>query len=263
MNLKRSVVLAGLTLLSCSSPMKIMTYNVGVFGKYLEDSKPLVNRIIRHMEADIVSLNELDSCNRRHDVYQIEELAGLLGGWDYHFTSAFPYAGGAYGNGIVSRSPILQRWSIALPKGEGSEPRSAAVVETDRCILASVHLDHKNKEAQLEQARILNEWFTERFSGFRKPVFLCGDMNAVPDDLTIAELEKVWTLLSFNGASYPSRSPRKCIDYIFRLTSSRKVKVLAGGTPSLISIGAGHTGISAIPIFDASDHLPVWVKVRF
>ena len=257
------LALATMSILSCSAPMTLVTYNVGVFGKYSPDSKPMVAQVIRCLDADIVSLNELDSCNRRHNLYQIEELAGMLGGWDFHFASAFPYAEGAYGNGVVSRSPILQTWSVALPKGEGAEPRSAAVVETERCIFASVHLDHKNKEAQLQQARVLNEWFSERFAGSRKPVFLCGDMNATPDAATIAELEKVWTRLSTTSPTHPSKDPRKCIDYIFSLKDARKVKALASGAPYAVSKASGKKDAGAILIDSASDHLPVYVKVKF
>lgn len=265
MNFKHTAlsVLSSLFLLSCSTPMTLVTYNVGAFGKYSADSKPLVAQVIRCLDAEIVSLNELDSCNRRHEVYQIEELARQLGGWDFHFASAFPYAEGAYGNGVVSRSPILQRWTIALPKGDGSEPRSAAVVETERCIFASVHLDHKGKEAQFQQARILNEWFSERFSGSQKPVFLCGDMNATPDATTIAELEKAWTRLSTNSPTHPSKNPSKCIDYIFSLNAARKVKVLASGAPYAVSSASGRKDAGAILIDIASDHLPVYVKVKF
>ena len=77
-------------LMGCTRTLCVMTYNVGAFGKYKENSIPDVAAAVRAAGADIVSLNELDSCNRRHGTYQLEEFANAMGGWDYHFASAFP-----------------------------------------------------------------------------------------------------------------------------------------------------------------------------
>ena len=223
-----------------------MSYTVGVFSKYSEDSTAQVAALIKASGASLVALNELDSCNRRHNVYQLKELAEALGGWDYHFASAFPFAGGAYGNGVVSQEPIIARHSIALPRFDGAEPRSCAVVETEHCVFASVHLDYTGATARLEQARTLNDWFTEHYSGFSKPVLLCGDMNSTPDFEAITELLKCWEPLSGTGATYPSGEPQKCIDYIFAFKAAAPVKKQS----SEVYKAAG----------DASDHLPVIVR---
>ena len=55
--------------------LRIMTYNVGAFSKYMENSSDMVAAMIKEVGADIVGFNELDSCNARHNVNQIEELA--------------------------------------------------------------------------------------------------------------------------------------------------------------------------------------------
>ena len=247
----------------CHSKLNLVTYNVGVFGKYETDSSPLVASALTCLKADLVSLNELDSCNRRHNTYQIETLSRKLGGWDFHFASAFPYADGAYGNGVVSRAPVQKRWTLSLPKGEGAEPRSVAVVETKQCIFASVHLDHRSAEAQLEQVRILCRWFEEHFAASRKPVFLCGDMNALPESATIAALKEHWTLLSPTDFTFPSRNPVKCIDYIFSLTSARKVEVLRSGVARTVPIGFGGEQGGTLDLSRASDHLPVFIEIKW
>ena len=235
-------------LVSCARPLSVMTYNVGVFSKNSDDSTEQVAELIKAGGASLVALNELDTCNRRHDVYQLKELADALGGWNYHFASAFPFAGGAYGNGIVSREPILAYHSIALPRFDGSEPRSCAVVETERCVFASVHLDYTGQTARISQARMLNDWFSEHYSGYGKPVLLCGDMNSTPDSEVIAEFLKCWDMLSGTESTYPSDNPRKCIDYIFALKSAKPAKRLS----AKVCTEAG----------DASDHLPVFVKLK-
>lgn len=230
--------------------LTLMTYNVGVFSKYEENSTADVARLILSQGASLVSLNELDSCNRRHDAYQLKDLADALGGWSYQFASAFPYAGGAYGNGVVSAKKILSRYRIPLPQGDGSEPRSVAVVETEDCVFAAVHLDHRSKDAALEQMRVVNEWFKKVYSGCSKPVFLCGDFNVTPDSEVIGLAKTEWILLSREGFTHPSRNPRHCIDYIFSFRDAVHVEVL---TARVLTEGTQ----------DLSDHLPVLVTVKY
>ena len=221
----------------------LMTYNVGVFSKY-KDSLQNVAELIREEGASLVALNELDSCNRRHNVFQLDLLAGAVG-FDGHFARAFDFAGGAYGNGVVSKDPVLSRHRIDLPQLDGSEPRSVAVIETDDCVFASAHLDFKG--SSLEQAAIINDWFKEHYSGFGKPVFLCGDMNSVPGSETIRELEKSWTRISPDAVTYPAGS--KCIDYVFAFRDAKPVEVESA------KVITDRTA-------DYSDHYPVVVKVR-
>ena len=218
--------------------LSVMTYNVGVFSKWGPNSMPDIAKLIRDSGASLIGLNELDSCNRRHNTFQLEELACAMGGWDYCFARAFPFAGGAYGNGILSREPILWSGTLSLPQADGAEPRSVAVVETASCVFASAHLDHKGKEARLEQVRQIGQWFTERYKGYSKPVLLCGDMNARPDSETLALLEENWIRLSGTGFTYSTEDPHGCIDYIFAFKWAAPVKdacstVLTDGTENL------------------------------
>ena len=241
-----------LFLTSCSRELTLITYNVGAFGKYTDNSIPEVAAIVR--EADFVSLNELDSCNRRHDFYQLEALAQEAGGRAFHFAAAFPFAGGAYGNGVLARDGIVKADRIGLPEFTGDEPRSVAVVETRRCVFASTHLDYADPAASLEQARIINDWFSTHYGHSKKPVFLCGDMNAEPGSATLHELETLWECLTPPDPSYPSDEPSACIDYIFHLRDSKPVKVLEAGV------------LRTYPEIDlsrASDHLPVRAVVRY
>ena len=226
---------AGITLIS---------YNVGAFGKY-KDSLQEVAQFIREEGASYVALQELDSCNRRHNVFQLSLFDDALG-YDGHFARAFPFADGAYGNGAISAKPVLKSYSVPLPKFEGSEPRSIAVIETEEMVFASTHLDFR--ASSKEQAVVLNDWFASHFSGYGKPVILCGDMNSRPGSETIAELEKHWEQLSGADFTYSTEAPRKCIDYIFHLNGSAPVTVVSADVIT--------SGVSEL-----SDHLPVKVTL--
>ena len=248
---------------SCKQEMTLMTYNVGVFEKSGSNSMHHVAEIIKETQADIVSMNELDSCNLRHSTFQLEEIAQAAGGLDFHFAQAFPFAEGAYGNGIISKNPIISRHIIALPMENGAEPRSVAVVETKDCIFASAHLDHIGEAARIAQAKAINSWFKEKYSGSRKPVILCGDMNDTPESATIKTLSEEWEQLSGTALTHPSPLPYVCIDYIFALKSARKVKV----TNTLLPVGSnnGHARMNISPeiIGTASDHLPLCLTIEF
>ena len=221
----------------------LLSYNVGAFGKYPESSIEAIAPLIA--QSSFAAVQETDSCNRRHNNFQVKDLADAAGGLAYHFASAFPFADGAYGNGVLSQEPVLAHFSIPLPQGDGSEPRSVAVIETASCVFASVHLDYKSKAAAQEQARVLNAWFSEHYAGCDKPVFLCGDMNALPDSPVIFELCKSWYPLS--GIDTPTHAD-KCIDYIFAFRDAAPVKVLSSQVLTDIRL---------------SDHYPLRVRVRF
>ena len=255
MNKPFVILLAALALLSCEKrqepvTLTLVSYNVGVFSKYEDNTIPQVADVIRSTGAAFVALNELDSCNHRHANYQLKDLAEELGGWSYQFASAFPYAGGAYGNGVVSNDKVTARYKVHLPKSDGSEPRSIAVVETARCVFASVHLDYVGANSQRDQIAALNDWFKAVYADVKKPVFLCGDFNAEPDSEAIRLMKLNWTQLSKDDFSYSTKSPRKCIDYVFAWNNGAPVQVLSSevltsGTETL------------------SDHFPVKVVVKF
>ena len=230
--------------------MTLLSYNVGVFSKYEDNTIPQVADVIRSADASLVALNELDSCNRRHANYQLQDLAGELGGWSFQFASAFPFANGAYGNGVVSRDKVISRYKVHLPKSDGSEPRSIAVVETDRCVFASVHLDYVGENSQRDQVAALNDWFKSVYGGAKKPVILCGDFNAEPESEAIRLMKEGWTQLSGTDFTYSTKTPRKCIDYIFAYKAAAPVEVVSSEVLT--------TGTETL-----SDHFPVKVVVKF
>ena len=71
---------------------RLVTYNVGIFNKYIADDYPLIAAMMQEIGADAVCMNELDSCtNRTGRVFQLERIAGLLGGWAFTFGGAMPF----------------------------------------------------------------------------------------------------------------------------------------------------------------------------
>jgi len=239
--------------------LTIVSYNVGVFSKYVPNSSPEVAEMMHEVHADVIALSELDSCsiirNDRRD--QLKEFVEQMGkGWHGHFGKAMSFGGGGYGVGAVSspRFKVEKSYTVNLPKGEGSEPRAAAVIETDRFIFASAHFDHKNNAARLEQAKIITQKLAARYVMTGKPVIMCGDFNALPESPTLDYLREFWDIVSPYDPSFPSTNPSKCIDYIMVMKGTCDYKVVGrAGVRSKFKFGDAQK---------ASDHLPVVVKLR-
>lgn len=233
--------------------LRIVAYNVGVFSKNYNSTQDIA-KMMQEMGADAMALCELDSCNRRHGSFQLEDFAGALDGrWQYRFGSAMSWAGGTYGTGLVTASDIQDSFEIKLPKGDGHEPRICVVAETADYVIAAVHLDHKSEEVRMDQARVVTEELKKRYRRSRKPVFLCGDFNAVPDSPTLRQLSEDWNVLSETAPTYPADNPRKCIDYIMALKNRARY---------VVSDTAVSTEFESADVRQTSDHLPVYVDVR-
>ena len=238
---------------------RLVTYNVGNFGKYITDMNEnikLVADMMKELEADVVGLNELDYMNSRHQANQAKELALAMGGWQWYFGRAISYKGGLYGNGAVLPEDvkISRSYTISLPNTTTYESRAISFIETEKYVLAVTHLDHGSEDYIQSQISTVNDWVLKNYNESPKPVFLLGDMNSYPDSEAIKALETQWEVISSLENSYSTVNPRRCIDYIFHLRSSGAVTVIEGHTPMKFYCG---------DVTQASDHHPVYVDVKF
>ena len=239
--------------------LTVVSYNVGAFNKYVKNSSPEVANMMNEIKADVIGLCELDSCSivRNQRRNQLAEFVSQMGeGWFGYFGKAMSFGGGGYGVGAVvsPRFRVRESYTIPLPKGRGSEPRAAAVVETDRFIFACAHLDFADGPSRLIQAQTVSKALVERFEKTGKPVILCGDFNAAPDSETINYFRENWDIITSELPTFPSDNPRACIDYIMVLKGSCKYRLV--GFPGVkTKFGTGNPKT-------ASDHLPVMARIR-
>lgn len=251
-------ILSFFALVSCAQnevELRLVHYNVGAFNKTSESSVDVIADMMREIGADVVSVNEVDSCAvRTGQVDQLAELAEKMGDWGCHYTAAMPFQGGAYGVGITydPKLDLVKKNRVGLPKLSGSEPRVLAVTEFEDFVLATCHLDYKNEETQLGQIAVINEYVDSVYGGADKPFFLCGDFNCEPGSTPISEMQKTWTLISATDLTYPAVNSRKCIDFIFVRPRKTQVKVVGSKVYTDFTTGNVET---------ASDHLPVVADV--
>ena len=238
---------------------RLVSYNVGIFNKFLTDDYDFIADMMKEVEADVVCLNELDSCtNRTRKVFQAKRIAEAMGDWSYCFGPAIPYDGGKYGEGLMSKQKPVDQYYIALPQNDGAEARVLAVMEFDDYVVASTHLDHVSGQARLEQAKIISEEMMKRYADSGKRVFLGGDMNCTPDSDVITHFKQDWTILTGTSGrtnyTFSTTNPKSCIDYIMLLNNGVKVDVIHRQVITALKAG---------DVRQASDHYPVLLEVKW
>jgi len=199
--------------------VRVLTYNIhhgaGMDGKI---DLPRIAQVIKKAKPDLVALQEVDNkTTRAKGVDQAAEL-GRLTGMHVTFGKAMDYAGGQYGEAILSRYLLANIKVHELPFVKGCEPRAAlaatirVAADGPEILFVGTHLEHANKEVRLSQARALSD-IIEKDS---PPAILAGDLNAVPDSPPIKSLLEHWTDATADRPepTFPSDKPRVKIDYV-------------------------------------------------
>ncbi|MDD2436204.1 MAG: endonuclease/exonuclease/phosphatase family protein [Massilibacteroides sp.] len=224
--------------------LRIMSYNVrNCKGMDNVTDYQRVADVINRVAPDVVAVQELDSATERSQgVFVLKELAErTLLYWTY--APAIDYQGGKYGVGVLSKEKPLGYKTVPLPGKE--ENRALLIVEFEKYLFCCSHFS-LTKEDQLLSVPVI----FEAIKGIEKPLFLAGDMNSVYDSLPqIALREKFRTLNNYKENTIPVVSPDRCIDYIYVYENGNACSVLKRQV-----------------LFDeqvASDHLPLFVDVRF
>lgn len=200
--------------------IKVLSYNIH-HGENMEGKLDIhgIATVILATNPDLVALQEVDSATSRvNKADQLKELAAATGMYIY-FGKAMNYDGGGFGNGILSRYPIEKTQSIALPaKGEGSEPRTAAMVTVklpgDSLLrFVSTHLDHLEDPAdRIAQVNII---IKHALAQSALPLIVAGDMNALPASEEIGIFKEHFTDATEKlGPTWPSDKPEQKLDYV-------------------------------------------------
>ena len=147
------------------------------------------------------------------------------------FAKAIDYAGGEYGNALLSREVPATVRRIPLP---GAEPRVLLLCEFDDCWVGVTHLAVDSDEARIQSIAIIRDAVA---SCCGKPVFLMGDWNATPDSAVLDGMRGFLTILSdentctCHGQTFDPawlHDPSHCIDYIAIDTAHRGDYLLRG-----------------------------------
>ncbi len=234
--------------------LHVMTFNTQHCKNYLTKAIDYerMAEAIRECRPDIVALNEMRDRGLA-DGYDdqvgiLAERTGLLG----LFAEAIRLDGAnPYGNGLLSRFPILSAEIIPIPSP--AQKRYDGYYE-DRCLLKAtvalegeeltvlaVHVGLNPDEAERAIDTILKNLPKKR-------CVLMGDFNLTPESpylLPIRErMRDAAALIEGSAFTYPSDAPKKKIDYIF---VTEDIEIEAAEIPKII----------------ASDHRPHTAILRF
>jgi endonuclease/exonuclease/phosphatase family metal-dependent hydrolase len=220
--------------------MKIMTFNTQHCLNYLEQKIDfaVMAKAILDCGADIVGLNEMrDQGTHRDYTPQVDTLSELTGLPYFFFAKAIEFTGrGPYGNGLLSRYPILEAESIPIPD---PEPRKYNGYYETRCVLKAklaggitvlaCHFGLNPDEQENAVATICQHLVDEK-------CILMGDFNVLPEDPVLdpirARMKDTADLFGHPLLSFPSDAPDRKIDYIF---VSKDVEVLTADIPAIVA----------------------------
>lgn len=219
--------------------MKIMSFNTQHCLHHITqeiDFESMAN-VITDCGADVVGLNEMRGLGADlHFADQVKILAELTG-MPYYFFAPAIYVGnrGPYGNGLLSKYPILEAQNILIPdpveKKYPREYETRSIVKAEleggiRVLVSHFGLNPDEKEnavnTVLEHVRDTK-------------CILMGDFNLDPHEPLLNPIRQkmvdaAWKFCE-EKCSYPSDAPNRKIDYIF---VSPDVKVLGADIPAVV-----------------------------
>ncbi|KJF45438.1 endonuclease/exonuclease/phosphatase family protein [Draconibacterium sediminis] len=199
--------------------VRVLTFNIlhGATTKGDFDLDKIAS-VIKSTNPDLVALQEVDFKTNRAKNYDLVTELGWRTKMAPLFGIAMPYDGGGYGEGILTKMPILSSKNVPLPHSPNNEPRAALQVlvqleSGDTISFIGTHLEHQeNSTDRIDQVKTINEVFAP----CKYPTILAGDLNATPNSEPISILKEYWTANDQKGAfTYPSNDPEIKIDYIF------------------------------------------------
>ncbi|MDQ0338920.1 endonuclease/exonuclease/phosphatase family metal-dependent hydrolase [Caldalkalibacillus uzonensis] len=234
-----------------------MTFNIhhgrGIDGKLNLDR---IAKTIHQTGADLIGLNEVDRRFSKRSQYQdqITELAKRLK-MEYAFGSSIAIdqtrAGtkGEYGNGLLSRFPIMKWENHLFQSIKGIENRGVLHVTVNiEGLSINVFVTQLSLYPPLHKQQVNH--VLDLLQDCRGPAIVLGDWNMRPYGhrwrKMTCHVQDVWDVKGEGkGATFPSRQPRFRIDYIFV---------------------SSHFSVEAVQVVhinrEASDHLPVLAVLR-
>lgn len=238
-----------LLLLSGCNKITVMTYNIHAMrgmDKVLDAQR--IADVILAEKPDLVGLQEVDHMTARSGnldaVSFFEEYTGMYA----VYMKTFDYQGGAFGNMVLSRFPILSEKEIRLPSREAYEPRlmmkiTVVTDKGDTLHFYNTHLDHHGEDSDRPaQMRKI----AEVLSADKGKRILLGDMNCEPGSEPLNMLNGLMKRCHSNEKTYPADLPERVIDHVY----------FAPGE------GLHCSGLKVIPEKVASDHRPVVAHFR-
>ena len=245
--------------------IRLMTYNVMYCkgnegtGAFLQQNINRIGQVIKYLDPDMITLQELDSaCVNRNRRFLLDEIKKATGkNYQVIYGSATKYDGGTIGCGLLIKESfnVKKIKKIALP---GDEARMLVRAELDDFFFMGTHLDLNNDKRIMSASMIEQE-----LKYMRKPSFLGGDLNDSHrwNNLAFSVFLPTWSIVSSDDYTLSDASNKSTIDYLLYHDYQEQDKFEFIGT----KVVKGQISVDGniIDIAKASDHLPVYVDLRY
>jgi len=206
--------------------LKTMTYNIHHGkDKVGNDNLGKVIDLIRNEDADIIGLQEVDKNMVRTNFRdQLKEVADNLSMY-YVYNPNLKIFNGEYGNGLLSKHPIIDWQNIIMPGKEDRGFIRATILVNDskvNVIVTHLGLDYEEREKHYKIIRPYLEIYDDN-------LIIQGDFNTLDNDINILNLEKKYddTASVTSNRYMPTLNIFKSenrIDYIF---ITKNIRVLS------------------------------------
>ena len=234
-----------------SNRFRIVTYNIhkcrGLDRRVRPDR---IVKVLREIEADIIALQEVLSLENGHHTDNQARFISEELGFAYRLGEARQLQGGAYGNVVLSRFPMLAAYHYDVSQ-HGREERGCLRVDVglgghQLLHIYNVHLGTAYSERPLQARRLLDEEIlnTQHILG---PRILLGDFNewmrGVASKLLAEHFQSADLRLHLGRTrTYPGVLPFLHLDHIYYDTALK------------LEAASLHRSRTALL---ASDHLPL------
>ncbi len=231
--------------------MKIISFNTQHCRSFVDNriDFELMASVIKSLDADVVGLQEMRGEGADPDyTAQVEKLSELCGMKYYYFARAIDVKNkGPYGNGIISKLPIVNAEVIPIPdpptriSGHGYETRCILKAELEGGLTVLVTHFGLNPDEQQNAVKTVAEAIRDQ------GCVLMGDFNVTPENRVLEPIRRKMRdtaeLFDSEKLSFPSDKPDRKIDYIF---VTPDVKVIDADIPPIV----------------ASDHRPYIIEIQ-
>lgn len=211
------VLIAPTSLAQVKEQLKVMSFNIH-YGTLTtgEFNISKAAEVIKNNNPDVVLLQEVDNKTKRSKRKDLATELACKTDMAPIFGKSISYQGGAFGNAILTKYPVMKSEVHLLPFVAGTEQRSVLEalisINNDEVIrVASTHFDHlEDNRLRVKQSEYLNKILNDSI-----PTVLAGDLNAPPNTEEIGVFRKDWNFSFKDSAfTFPSEEATKKIDYI-------------------------------------------------